>query len=126
MARRRRQKQAKAPHVHMYQRMDLGRHTPYIVMKCALPDCMHHVSEALAVGKQSLCNRCKTEVFTLDLEAIKRKKPHCPNCTKTYNYTKGYRHRLKPDESVVEEGRVVKKDKVTSLLDEILGGKGIL
>lgn len=63
-------------HVHKYRRVDIGRKKPYIVMKCALPECTHYVQEALALDRESRCWYCD-KVFSLNTRVIALAKPHC-------------------------------------------------
>lgn len=69
-------------HIHQYQRKNLAiPPKEYIVYACALPNCTHYIPAKLAMGKQSLCNKCGNE-FTLDRYAIwqQRVNPYCPSC----------------------------------------------
>jgi hypothetical protein len=65
-------------HVHRYERVDIGVNKKYEVYKCTLPDCPHYISEALVVGRKSICWRCGN-VFTIQKNLL-FKKPHCSDC----------------------------------------------
>lgn len=67
-------------HFHRYEKTILGKNN-YVVFRCNLPNCNHYIAEKLAIGKQSICNRCG-DTFILDKRAMKFVKPYCVNCVK--------------------------------------------
>lgn len=74
-------------HIHKYIRTDIGEKKPYVVYKCALPECTHYLAEKLALGKLSICWRCGN-TFQL-VKRLMLKKPHCDACTKRQKEAEG-------------------------------------
>lgn len=75
-------------HIHKYYRVILKKRSKgnvptgedYVVYKCGLSGCGHYIARKLAVNRESICWECG-EKFTLNLKALRLKKPRCPNCT---------------------------------------------
>ena len=76
---------AKEEHIHSIVRSHYTAHKKSMVFKCNDPVCMYTVTipknnRSLLIGRASTCPDCG-EVFILDSEALKRKKPVCLNCS---------------------------------------------
>lgn len=72
-----------AKHIHRFQRRTIGKDKDYIVYACVLPSCFTYYPEDMIVGKESLCNRCKENVFVIKKNSSSKipHKPHCKECT---------------------------------------------
>jgi len=70
-------------HVHKYIRRNIGsEEQPREIYACSFPDCTHFMpSNALVIGKQSICWQCD-EVFNMHPEQVRKlvKKPRCQSC----------------------------------------------
>lgn len=66
---------------HQYERTEVGK-KGWIIYRCMLPNCSHYISEALIVGKISLCHGvCGGSVlYTQDDLNQKLKRPMCSEC----------------------------------------------
>jgi len=70
----------KQTHFHKYERTKIGEN--YFVFKCMVPGCNHYIQRKLAVNRIAACWRCD-QPFILTKYSLKRKRPHCINCTKS-------------------------------------------
>ena len=72
-----------AKHIHQFQRRTIGKDKDYIVYACVLPSCFTYYPEDVIVGKESVCNRCKENVFVIKKNSSSKipHKPHCEECT---------------------------------------------
>ena len=66
---------------HLYERTEVGK-KGWVIYRCMLPNCSHYISEALIVGKISLCHGvCGDAVlYTQDDLNQKLKRPMCASC----------------------------------------------
>ena len=71
----------KEVHIHKYMRVNIGRVSPYYVMKCMHIDCTHFIPAALALGRSCQCWRCG-DTFVMSIADVQFKKPHCKKCTR--------------------------------------------
>lgn len=71
----------KVKHIHLYERTEVGK-KGWVIYRCMLPGCSHYISEALIVGKISLCHGvCNgTVLYTQDDLNQKLKRPMCHEC----------------------------------------------
>lgn len=114
----------KVKHVHKYRRvtlrgpkkMSVHHSERYDVMQCQDSGCTSFIRVELAIGKEARCNRCDN-VFIMTPQLIKRRKPHCENCIKSYAYAPTTK-RVSAEKKVQTQP----KDKdVNKLLDSLLG-----
>lgn len=67
-------------HIHKLKRHRFGSgNTIYF---CTLPDCSYKIKQPLALGKESICNRCGN-AFIMNEYSIRLAKPHCTDCHKS-------------------------------------------
>lgn len=71
-------------HIHQYYQLKIGRGSfRRNIVRCAIPKCTHKLNEPeLAIGRESLCNRCETP-FIITKEHLRIMKMHCDSCTKS-------------------------------------------
>lgn len=77
-----------AGHVHSYVRWKISRYKDKLikgerVFKCSDPDCSHYRVRSLVIGKNSLCPKCKKNIFVLTWQALQRAEPMCLDCSNT-------------------------------------------
>lgn len=68
-------------HTHSFVRYKRTEKTVWF--KCADPECTAIYDREMVTGKASLCPKCKTTVFILDSQAVKRAEPLCLECRNT-------------------------------------------
>jgi hypothetical protein len=66
-------------HIHELQRTINKRGDK--IWRCGHPDCFFKAGQAFVLGKRSICCKCHTNVFILDGERIRRKRPVCDECS---------------------------------------------
>ena len=66
-------------HIHTY----VKRRQTDKQVRCDDPRCTHFTTVYLALGKESICSQCRSEVFILDRESLKRARPRCLKCSAT-------------------------------------------
>lgn len=84
--------------IHMYKRYSVGA-KKWVIYRCMLPNCTHHVLPQMLVGRLSICYRCG-EDFTCGEKDLNRAQPHCEPCTNPDLSPKG-RKRVKVNTEAV-------------------------
>lgn len=108
MAKKQSQPKLRRHGVHKYERVMWGKDNDYPIFRCRLPGCAHYVPEIFILGRQAICWGCG-EVFVIDHEAKRRKRPHCPDCTKDKPWLRKHK-----------ETEEVKVKDILANLDELL------
>jgi len=70
-------------HLHILKRVARNKN----LFMCADPECNWTRRKEFLLGKKFLCPLCRSE-YIADAEMLRRKLPHCSDCTQTNKNTK--------------------------------------
>ena len=121
-------------HAHKYRKITLGKKGTFVIMRCMLPKCTHHVPLKLAEGRETICWGCSKR-FVLGPKNLRQEKPRCDNCVKKAALGPTFAARQvveqdvpipEIDEKLSEEAEQAEDEAIEHLIKKATIGKGVL